>query len=81
MGDARFYVDHNITGYLLDPPEKFKALFNSTIIGLNTCSLAHAIRENPVTDKTLTNAEVIQQGTATAINSKIYNKEVIIIEK
>ncbi|MFS7936962.1 hypothetical protein Hanom_Chr05g00421911 [Helianthus anomalus] len=37
----------NIACYLSDPPKSFDA-FKSLIVGLNTCRLAHSLRENPV---------------------------------
>ncbi|KAJ0697274.1 hypothetical protein HanLR1_Chr10g0367161 [Helianthus annuus] len=37
----------NIACYLSDPPKSFDT-FKSLIVGLNTCRLAHSLRENPV---------------------------------
>ncbi|MFS7994063.1 hypothetical protein Hanom_Chr12g01101461 [Helianthus anomalus] len=37
----------NIACYLSDPPKGFE-MYKSMIVGLNTCRLAHSLRENPV---------------------------------
>ncbi|KAF5759007.1 hypothetical protein HanRHA438_Chr16g0748451 [Helianthus annuus] len=37
----------NIACYLLDPPKGFE-MYKSMIVGLNTCRLAHSLRENSV---------------------------------
>ncbi|MFS7929499.1 hypothetical protein Hanom_Chr04g00333211 [Helianthus anomalus] len=39
---------HNQEGYLSDPPTKYYVEFKSMIMGLNTCKIAHALRENPI---------------------------------
>ena len=86
MGDSGFYTDHNVAGHLLDPPEKFRSLFSSMIVGLNTCSLTHAIRENPVICRTWikdfwSNAKVERQGDLIVLKSKIQHKEIVISEQ
>ncbi|KAJ0738575.1 hypothetical protein HanOQP8_Chr06g0228281 [Helianthus annuus] len=37
----------NIACYLSDPPKGFET-YKSLIVGLNTCRLAHSLRENPL---------------------------------
>ncbi|KAJ0788348.1 hypothetical protein HanPI659440_Chr05g0190681 [Helianthus annuus] len=37
----------NVACYLSDPPKGFE-MYKSMIMGLNTCRLAHSLRENPV---------------------------------
>ncbi|MFS7996935.1 hypothetical protein Hanom_Chr12g01135821 [Helianthus anomalus] len=37
----------NVACYLSDPPKGFET-YKSMIVGLNTCRLAHSLRENPV---------------------------------
>ncbi|MFS7943463.1 hypothetical protein Hanom_Chr06g00500551 [Helianthus anomalus] len=40
----------NMACYLSDPPKGFES-YKSMIVGLNTCRLAHALRENPIIHK------------------------------
>ncbi|KAJ0694622.1 hypothetical protein HanPI659440_Chr15g0610931 [Helianthus annuus] len=42
---------HNQVGYLSDPPAKFSVEFKLMIVGLNTCKISYALRDNPMNDK------------------------------
>src|ERR1044071_2767953 len=80
----KFERDHNIVCSLSDPPEDHMQEFKSLIVGLNTCRIAHALRENPVVLADLisefwNNARA--RKTDTLIRSKIRGTEVTISEQ
>ncbi|MFS7938764.1 hypothetical protein Hanom_Chr05g00443611 [Helianthus anomalus] len=73
----------NVTFYLTDTPKGFES-YKSLIVGLNTCRLAHALRENPIIRedwmKDFWNNALAKKGD-TIIKSKVQNKEVSISEQ
>ncbi|KAF5801704.1 hypothetical protein HanRHA438_Chr06g0260501 [Helianthus annuus] len=73
----------NISCYLSDPPKGFE-MYKSMIVGLNTCRLAHSLRENPVIHedwiKDLWDNSTAKKGD-TVIKSRVQGKEVSISEQ
>ncbi|MFS7910663.1 hypothetical protein Hanom_Chr02g00108881 [Helianthus anomalus] len=73
----------NIACYLSDPPKGFET-FKSLIVGLNTCRLAHSLRENPVIREDWI-IDLWYNSTAkkgdTVIKSKVQGTEVSISEQ
>ncbi|KAJ0754663.1 hypothetical protein HanPI659440_Chr09g0349341 [Helianthus annuus] len=73
----------NMACYLSDPPKGFKS-YKSMIVGLNTCRLAHALRENPIIRedwiKDFWNNATAKKGD-TIIKSKVQNEEVSVSEQ
>ncbi|KAJ0779728.1 hypothetical protein HanPI659440_Chr06g0229731 [Helianthus annuus] len=73
----------NISCYLSDPPKGFE-MYKSMIVGLNTCRLAHSLRENPVIHKDWIK-DFWDNSTAkkgdTVIKSRVQGKEVSISEQ
>ncbi|MFS7947258.1 hypothetical protein Hanom_Chr06g00546081 [Helianthus anomalus] len=48
--DLEVRQSHNQVGYISDPSDEYSEEFRSMIVGLNTCKIAHAQRENPIID-------------------------------
>ncbi|MFS7944201.1 hypothetical protein Hanom_Chr06g00509281 [Helianthus anomalus] len=73
----------NIACYLSDPPKGFE-LYKSLIVGLNTCRLAHSLRENPVIRedwiKDYWDNSMAKKGDS-VIESKVQGKEVSVSEQ
>ncbi|KAF5809750.1 hypothetical protein HanRHA438_Chr04g0171191 [Helianthus annuus] len=73
----------NVACYLTDPPKGFES-YKSLIVGLNSCRLAHAFRENPIIRedwiKDFWNNASAKKGD-TVIKSKVQNKVVSISEQ
>ncbi|KAJ0765647.1 hypothetical protein HanPI659440_Chr08g0305831 [Helianthus annuus] len=73
----------NVACYLPDPPKGFE-MYKSMIVGLNTCRLAHSLRENPVIRedwiKDFWDNATAKKGDV-VIKSKVQGKEVSISEQ
>ena len=50
--ELKFADNHNIVGHLSEPPHMHED-FKSLIVGLNACSITHAVGANPVITKEL----------------------------
>lgn len=82
----KFVDTHNIAGHLYDPPAAHRE-FKSMIVGLNTCRISHALRENPVICKQMVtefwnNASINQRRPdgIVSIDSRIQMKPIVITE-
>ncbi|KAM0040098.1 hypothetical protein Hdeb2414_s0012g00389821 [Helianthus debilis subsp. tardiflorus] len=73
----------NVACYLSDPPKGFET-YKSMIVGLNTCRLAHSLRENPTIRedwiKDFWDNASAKKGDV-IIKSKVQNKEVSVTEQ
>ncbi|KAF5768657.1 hypothetical protein HanRHA438_Chr14g0649391 [Helianthus annuus] len=73
----------NVACYLSDPPKGFE-MYKSMIVGLNTCRLAHSLRENPVIRedwiKHFWDNATAKKGDV-VIKSKVQGKEVSVSEQ
>ncbi|KAF5818588.1 hypothetical protein HanRHA438_Chr02g0068201 [Helianthus annuus] len=78
-----FVKDHKITCFLGNPPKGHEE-FKPMIVGLNTCRIAHALRENPVIYEDWIKdfwKNIDAKKSDTVIRSKIQNKEIVINEQ
>ncbi|KAM0069629.1 hypothetical protein Hdeb2414_s0001g00003821 [Helianthus debilis subsp. tardiflorus] len=73
----------NVASYLSDPPKGFE-MYKSMVVGLNTCRLAHSLRENPVIRedwiKDLWDNAMAKKGDA-VIKSKVQGTKVLVNEQ
>ncbi|MFS7930016.1 hypothetical protein Hanom_Chr04g00339211 [Helianthus anomalus] len=73
----------NIACYLSDPPKEFE-MYKSLIVNLNTCRLAHSLRENPIIRedwiKDLWDNSTAKKGDS-VIKSKVQGTEVSVGEQ